>query len=463
MHYPRKDVKAQVFDTRMGPLLGEEHVRAVGHVVVAGLRAALSAWGLLVGGYIANNVGAAQGALLLLAGCSIGAALASAGALPCNRYGLAPTDAAAPSLGVRGAKALLFLFALNHVAWAGLMLTMFGRGVQNFLSALGIVRGNGVVTLMVVLGIAVIFGGVVKGSNRLPRMQALAMPSLVMIGSIVMLTILHDISWQDLMGIPPLSPQADAGLRTLGAFECALGVGLAWWPDAARLSRGAHGQRTGFYVPCLTLALTTAAMGTAGMCAALLLRSYDPTQWLVFLGGRAFGALTLVVIIITNLVVVARMMRTALSEMLHVACLRAQGRHRCAALLFAPLFAFATYPNALYERGDAIITINGYILAPICCVMVIDHMLLRQQRLDVSQVLETGPQGHYWFTFGFNPWAWLAVSLGVATAWGLYNPFTCVAHPWSGMAGATLPAAATAASAYLGLHYIARRCSSRRS
>ncbi len=430
------------------PLLREERAHAAGNGVVSGLQYALSAWGLLVGGYMANSVGAVTGLVVLLAGCLLGALMAATAALPCNRYGLDATDAAKPCLGQRGAKVLLLIFVLSHLAWAGLMLVMFGRGVQNFLGALGLVRGSGVVSLMVALGIVITYTGVVGGGGGLTRLRNLAIPSLVMIGGIVLFAVLHDIAWQDLIRIPPLTPHADTRLRALGAFECALGVGLSWWPSVARMSRYADGQRASFYPPWLSLSLATTAMGASGLCAALLLRNYDPTQWLVFLGGRAFGAMSLAVVIITNLAAVARMMRATTLGLQHLPGLRALGWRGCVALLFAPLWLFAAYPHVLYERGDVIITINGYILAPLCTIMAVDHLLLRHQRLNITQVFEAQPHGHYWFYGGFNLCAWLAATVGMAMAWHLYNPQTFVAHPWARVAGATLPGALAAGVLY---------------
>ena len=438
------------------PLLREERAQAAGNVVLSGLRYALSAWGLLVGGYIANSVGAVTGVVMLLAGCLLGVFIAATGALACNRYGLEPPDAAKPCLGHRGAKVLWLMFVLSHVAWAGLMLVMFGRGVQNFLGALGLVRGNGVVSLMVILGIVVTYTAVVEGTDSLTRLRALAMPSLGVIGGIVIFTILHDIAWQDLSRIPPLTPHADTRLRALGAFECALGVGLSWWPSVGRLSRYADGQRASLYAPWLSLALATAAMGTTGLCAALLLRNYDPTQWLVFLGGRAFGAMSLVIIIITNLGAVARVMRATSFGMHHLPGFQALGWHGCVAVLFAPLLVFAAYPNLLYERGDTIITMHGHVLAPLCGVIITDHLLLRNQRLNVTQIFETQAHGHYWFWGGFNPCAWMAAVLGMLTTWSLYNPLTYVAHPWARIAGATIPGTLVAGALHMGLSHLAR-------
>ena len=430
------------------PTLETEREYGTAGTLVASLHYAVAAWALLVGGYAAEVLGAVPGLLTLLAGNLCGVGLAAMAALGCNRYGVDLFDVSKACFGQRGAKLLLVFIVGSQIGWSGLMLLMFGRAVQNILMSLGLQGGDSVASLMMVIGWTAAYVTVARGTRGLTWATRLSTPSVAIIGCIVVYGVLRDASWQDLIRIPPLMPGPDTRVNHITAFECALGTGLSWWPTLARISRSADSQRASLQPQLLSMGAAAALLMGAGHLGALLFRNYDPTQWLVFLGGRAFGVLTLAVVTVANITACVVMMRACGQALRHWEPVRRWAWPKLLALPFVPMLATAWHPASWYERGALFLACNSTLLAPLCAVTLTDYYLLRRQRLNLSQLFEDAPHGQYWYVGGTNLAAWGCVLLGQMTSFWLYNPFTQTAHSAARWIGATGPAMLLCGGAY---------------
>lgn len=433
------------------PVLAGERAYGTTGMLAAGLSYAMAAWCLLIGGYAANLVGAAAGITTLLGGCIIGVSLAAATALPCNRYGLEQIDVTKSCYGQRGAKLLLLFYVLNQLGWAGLMLTMCGRGVSTVLWSLGINGSgtDGIVAWMVLLGLATVYVMVARGFGGLEIFNPLVTPGLCVVTLILLYVIFRSASWQDVLELQPLIVGPNVRLDHLTTFEYGLGAGLSFWPGLAFLSRHAGNQRQAFYAPVLTMGLGVGLMCCTGLLAALVFRTFDPTQWLVMIGGPMFSALTLVLIAAANIAASVTMLHTAAVALRHHRRLRNLPWPTQVAITGVPLLAFVAFPTALYERGSMFLALNAAIFAPVCAVLLVDYAVLRRGRMNMSQVFEDDARGHYWFFRGINVPALACTLVGQAAALWLNNPITRVAHPLAESFGASLPGAALAAGLYL--------------
>jgi NCS1 family nucleobase:cation symporter-1 len=414
------------------PLLRGEREYSTRGILATGFTYAVAAWCFLIGGYAANVVGAVQGVVALIAGCVIGVTLSAAGsALACNRYGLEQIDFTKSCFGQRGAKVILIFYVINQVGWTGMILVMFGRGAANVIGAVGGPVGPSsqwVVRIAVGAGIAIAYLIVIRGVHILNVLNSVVTPGLLAVTGLLFYVIFRHGGWAAVVRQTPLAPVADARLGYVIALEYGLGAGFSWWPGIGFLTRNTDTQRNSLYPQVLTMGLGMGLVCCTGLLAGLLYRSYDPTIWMIRAGGPILGALALALVAIANVSASALMMSTAALACRHVRPLRQLSWRALTACSFVPVLIYAVAPELLYARGSAFLAYNATMFAPISGVVLVDYLLIRRGRLNVSQIFEDAQDGHYRFFRGFNLPALGCVLLGQLVYLWLLDPVSLAAR-----------------------------------
>ena len=418
------------------PLLRGEREYSTKGILATGFTYAVAAWCFLIGGYAANVVGAVQGVVALIAGCVIGVTLsAAASALACNRYGLEQIDYTKSCFGQKGAKLILVFYLVNQVGWTGMILVMFGRGVANVAGALGagaILSPDGstewLVRAAVAAAIVVVYLIVIRGVHILNVFNAVVTPGLILVTCLLFFVIFRHGGWAAVVARAPLEAASDARLGYVIALEYGLGAGFAWWPGIGFLTRNTDTQRNSLYPQVLTMGLGMGVVCCTGLLAGLLYRSYDPTIWMIKVGGPVLGALALALVAIANISASALMMYTAALACRHVGFLRKLRWRTLTAWTFVPVLVYAVVPELLYAKGSAFLAYNATMFAPISGVLLVDYLLLRRGRLNVSQIFEDARDGHYHFQGGFNLAALGCVLLGQLIYIWLLDPVSLAAR-----------------------------------
>jgi NCS1 family nucleobase:cation symporter-1 len=394
------------------PLLRGERAYSTRGILATGFAYAVAAWCFLIGGYAASVVGARQGSVALVCGCVIGVAVAGAAAsLACNRYGLEQLDFTKSCFGQKGAKIVLVFYVVNQLGWTGMILVMFGRGAANVSGALGGPAGEWLVRVAVGAGMVAAYAIVVRGVRMLDGWSRIVTPALVLVTVLLFYVLLRDGGWAAVARAAPLAPAADPRLGYVVAFEYGLGAGFSWWPGIGFLTRNTDTQRNSLYPQVLTMGFAMGVVCCTGLFAALRYRTYDPTVWMLSAGGPALGAAALTLVAIANVSAAAIMMYTAALACRHVELLRKLPWRALVACAFVPVLPYLLAPALLYAKGSAFLAYNATMFAPIAGVLLVDYLLLRRGRLNVSQIFEDGPRGHYRFHGGYN-----LAALGCAVA-----------------------------------------------
>jgi NCS1 family nucleobase:cation symporter-1 len=437
------------------PLLRSEREYSTRGILATGFAISVAAWCFLIGGYAANVVGAGQGIVALIAGCVLGVTIsAAASALACNRYGLEQIDFTKSCFGQRGAKIILVFYVINQLGWTGYILVMFGHGLANVAGALGGAAGDPAGGEWMVRG-AVLFGLLgsycllSRGLHTINVCNSAVTPGLFIVTALLFYGIFHKAGWRQLSALPPLDPPADSALAYVMAVEYGLGAGFSWWPGIGLLSRNTDNQRNSFYPQVLTMGLAMGIVCCTGLLAGLCYRTYDPTIWMPRALGPWLGVLTLAFIAVANIAVSALMIYVAALALRHVRFLRDWPWKRLALLSIVPILAYVLFPETLYKHGSAFLSYNATMYAPISGVLLVDYFFLRRQRLNVSQIFEDAPSGHYFFTGGYNLIALGCVLLGQLLYVFLLDPVSGTARGPVRLCTATGPAVLLPSLLYL--------------
>lgn len=430
------------------PLLFKERTLSPMGSFSACLHTALIGWCFLVGGYTANVMPVISGSIALMCGSLAGVTLVTLILLACQRYGCDFTDIAKPTLGQRGSKVALMLHMISQICWCGILMSMLGRSVCTMLNLLDVPCGPLLTSVATALGIISVWALTFFRRNIIVLLTTACLPGLLTIAILLLYVIFREINLADLIRIPPLVDVIHPKRSAIAALSYGLGAGLCWWPMLGASMRHCRTARAAVYPQILIMGLYSGAMSCLGLWAALLFRSFDPNQWLSHMGGKLFGCLTLICFGSGHIAACAASIVGIMHQLRHIRLLRQWSATPVKLLPFFPLMMFSWMPDFFYEHGAILLVLASYVLTPLACVLALDYLVLRHQRINVSQVFDDSPHAIYWYWGGYNYAAMMCVAVGMAVSLLGYNPITQVAQPWMLQSGSLPMGALIAAGLY---------------
>jgi NCS1 family nucleobase:cation symporter-1 len=307
----------------------------------------------------------------------------------------------------------------------------------------------------VVLGIALSHWIVTRGVHLLNLSNAVITPGLGLLILFMLWVLLREHGWAEIAAAPPLDPGPRPFLNYLIAFELGVANGISWWGGIGFIARNTRTRRSSVYPQILQLGLSGALCSCVALFSALVVKSNDPTEWMVPIGGAALGIVALVFVALANVTSIAVSFYASGLALRHVPALRTLSWQHVIAIVIVPCAPFVFWPEQIYDLGDAFLAYNGTMYAPISGILFADYFLLRRQRLCLWSIFDDHPSGAYHYSRGFH-WRGLAcLVLGQAVYLFLYNPITNETHPLfeavpASLAACLVPAALYWAAAWLG-------------
>ena len=389
----------------------------------------IATWCFLTGGYAAQLVGAVQGLVCLVAGNVIGVFLISAPlSFGCQRYGLEQVDACKPAFGQNGARVILIFYLINMLGWSGLILVMFGNGIQNIVEALGYQPAEWLVGAGVALGIWLSYIVTTRGIHLLSMFNSIITPALAIVVTYMFYMLISAHGWDAIVAAPPLDPYPSPVLNYAIAVELGIASGMSWWGGIGFLARNTKTRRNAIYPEVLQLGLVSGIACSIALFSGLVVGSDDPTQWMIPLGGLVMGVLALAFVALANITSTAVSMYASGLALRHIPGLHKRAWRHIIIITIIPLAFFAIWPRELYDLGDAFLAYNGTMHAPIGGILFVDYFFLRKQRLNLSAIYEAAPTGAYYYWKGFNALALAGIVIGQVSYFLLYNPLSGEAH-----------------------------------
>ncbi len=285
---------------RMPVLLDEREYGTVGAHMTC-FAYAVATWCFLTGGYVAELVGAVQGIVCLVAGTLIGLFVTTMPlSFACQRYGLEQMDACKPAFGQRGAQLMLIFYLINMLGWSGLILVMFGNGLRNIAEALDYEPGRWLVGAGVALGLWLSYLIVTRGVHLLNLANSIITPGLGLLVVFMLVVLLRDQGWETIAAAEPLAAGPTPFINYMIALELGIAGGISWWGGIGFLARNTRSRRNAIDPELLQLGLAGALVCCVGLFSALVVRSADPTEWMVPIGGVFLGVLALGFVALAN-------------------------------------------------------------------------------------------------------------------------------------------------------------------
>jgi len=402
---------------------------------------AVATWCFMTGGFVARYTGAIEGIVCLIAGNVVGTFLVTmAPALACQRYGLEQMDYCKSAFGPRGSRIILIFYVINQVGWNGLLLVMFGNGVRNLLRGMGYEPGTWVVGAGVTLGIWLTYLLVTHGVHLLKVTNAYIGPGLAILTLGMLYLLLREHGWSEIVAAPPLAPLQDRWLNYVFVFELSLAGGIGWWAAIGFLTRNTRTRRASVYPELLQLGLAMSLVTCVSLFSSLVIRTDDPTEWMIPIGGIGLGMLALLFVAMANVSSAAVATYTCGLALRHLRGLRARPWWHLVVWSLVPCVPFALWPGELYGYGTSFLAYNGTLYAPLGGILFADFVFLRDQKLNIWAIFDDDPSTEYYYSRGFNWPALVSVAIGMGVYLYLLDPLTYAAHPWFRYVTASLPA-----------------------
>ena len=419
---------------------------------------AIATWCFLTGGYAAQLVGALQGFVCLVAGNIIGVFLISFPlSMGCQRYGMEQIDACKPSFGQNGARFVLIFYLLNMLGWSGLILVMFGNGIQNIMEAMGYQPGQWIVGAGVALGIWLTYFITTRGIHLLNTFNAIITPALILTVAFMLYMLFSVHGWDAISVAAPLDPYPDPAINYAIAVELGIASGMSWWGGIGFLARNTKTRRNAIYPEVLQLGLISGVACSIALFSGLIVGSEDPTEWMIPLGGIVFGVLALAFVALANITSTVVSVYASGLALRHLPGLHQRAWWQVVIVTLIPLTAFVFWPQELYDLGDAFLAYNGTMHAPIGGILFVDYFFVRKQRINLRAIYESAPSGEYYYWKGFNVLAVAGIVLGQVTYFMLYNPFSGATHWMFNVVPASIAAFVVPATLYwIGMRFYRR-------
>lgn len=430
------------------PLLKSERVWSALDFSWVNVALAIATWAFLVGGATASFVGFQQGIAAMIIGNAIGLCfMVLASTVASQRYGVEQYTILRPVFGVAGVAALVFTVVLiTEMGWSSLLGIMVGRATTQ---VAGVATGMEfdeyglMVTAGALVALAIAWYILSRGPITIGRLNKFIAPGLLVITALLMVFLVINTSWADLLDAGPLAPFDDPQLNFMIAVEFNVAVGVSWYPVMGSLARMTTSPRAAIWPAYGGLLIATLLAQIVGMGAALTLGDSDPTVWMIPFGGPLLGAFILLFICFANITSMSSIVYSTVLALRQSSGELLTGLHwkwLCAGFFVLPaLLAF--FPQFMYERFVLFVTLSGAFLASMCGAIIADYFILRKQHIDLSELYAPGNRSTYHLPGGVN-WAGIAAVLaGAAFYLWIYNPVTLETQPVFNVISASLPAA----------------------
>lgn len=414
-------------------------------------------WAFLIGSYLPYVGDWRLGVMGYVIGLMIGMAIVTlASGAPSHRYGTDVIDNAKSSFGYRGIIVPMFGLLATLVGWSYVVEALTARGAANIAATITGTEVTGTSHEHLVIGVALATLVLVwliasKGPKLFERLNGYIGPlhmliTLVMLGILINKFGLQHLWTTQLPTDQMLSKDPVQGFAL--AVEFGVSNSMTWWPVMGGLTRLVAKRKHVVGPSVVGVGVLGAAfVSTVAALAAISAGTYDPTVWMIAVGGPVFGSIVMAIVLTANIATMVVMIYLAGVSVQQIKFFARLKWELLLALLLLPGVYFAFKTEWLLSVVMSWLSYNGVMFVGITGITLVDYFILRREKIDVTSLFAQ-KGGKYEFWGGVN---WIAVIITIAATFGylwLYNPVTvAMAEPFRYL-GASLPVILISGGAY---------------
>ncbi|WP_260960929.1 cytosine permease [Pseudomonas citri] len=456
------NVEQEALAGRLPVLAGSRVYKTYGSFLWTCCAFSAATWAFLIGSYLPFVGDWRLGVMGYTIGLIIGMALVSlASGVPSFKYGTDPIDTAKPSFGYRGIVIPLFGLLATLIGWSYVVEALTARGAANVAATITGSQVTGDSHEHLVIGVALAALLLVwiiasKGPKLFERLNGFIGPlhmliTLVMFGILVHRFGLENLWHNQLPADQMLSHDPVQGLAL--AVEFGVSNAMTWWPVMGGLTRLVKHKNHVMGPSIIGVGILGAAfVSTVAALAAISAGTYDPTIWMIAVGGPIFGSIIMTIVLTANIATMVVMIYLAGVSIQQVKFFARLRWELLLALLLLPGLYFAFETEWLLSNVMSWLSYNGVMFVGISGITLVDYFILRREQLDAPSLFATH-NSHYAYWGGVN-WTAVVISIGAVAGYlAMYNPVTVAMSESFRYFGASIPVIAISGLAY----YLAAR------
>lgn len=279
----------------------------------------------------------------------------------------------------------------------------------------------------------IIIGGLIalRGPIAVKRATRIMVPSLILVGIIIVASVFIKYSPGEIAGIKP--PQGDTyssfweGYMVVTewniAFIFAWFVALGVFARLVKTERSSYWGHIGGFSGLMAVFIGFGALTSLAMLAGTGIQSNDPTDWLIEMGGPLFGLLSLVFIGIANITTQAV---AVYSMTVSTKVIKPEWSFNKVAIFWSVWCFVLIFWGGIWEYYNVFLSVVGAVCGPAVALILVDFYLIRKQKFSMRSLYRVEGKYAYKYTKGFNIPAILAFALGVVGYLFVYDPINAV-------------------------------------
>jgi putative hydroxymethylpyrimidine transporter CytX len=346
-------------------------------------------------------LGITAGILAVLLGHLIGNTPLALGGIIGTKTGLPSMVCIRPSFGVRGSYFATVLNLVQLVGWTGVMLWIGGQAAQ----AVRPFPGAGFRGWVLVAGIVTTLWAVL-GHRFWKWVQRIAVTALLLLCCVMTYVLFSQYGWDQLTKI-----SSKGSMPFMVGLDLVIAMPMSWLPLVCDYSRFGKSTPAAFWGTWIGYFLVSSWMYVLGLSAALATGSATPESMVLQLMVGMGLALPAVMIVLfsTFTTTFLDIYSTAVSSLnIWPKLGERRGSILCGILGTALALVF---PATAYE---SFLLFIGSVFCPLFGVVLADYFILRKGKYFGGA---SGGGELYWYSGGFNPWAFVSWAGG----FGIYH------------------------------------------
>jgi NCS1 family nucleobase:cation symporter-1 len=455
-------IEREALAGRLPVLSGERIYQSYGSFLWTCCAFSAATWAFLIGGYLPYVGDWRLGVMGYIVGLIIGMAIVTlASGIPSYKYGTDVIDTAKSSFGYRGVVVPLAGLLATLIGWSYVVEALTARGAANIAATITgaeitgnshehLVVGVALVTLLLVWVIAC------KGPKLFERLNSYIGPMHMLITVVMLGILIHKFGLSTLWSSQLPADQMLTKDPVQGfalAVEFGFSNAMTWWPVMGGLTRLVKHKKHIIGPSIIGVGILGAAVvSTVAALAAISAGTYDPTVWMIAVGGKVFGSIVMTIVLMANIATMVIMIYLSAVSIQQIKIFARFNWALLLGLLLMPGLYFAFKTEWLLASVMSWLSYNGVMFVGITGITLVDYFFLRNEKLDPASLFAT-KNSQYAFWNGVN---WIAIAITFIAIYGylkLYDPVTVAMSSEFRYFGASIPVVVLSGIAY----YLAMR------
>jgi NCS1 family nucleobase:cation symporter-1 len=395
------------------PVRTGERIYGLGDFLAIQICFGIAAWFFLVGSLTGLTVTAREAIPIILFGNAFPLLLIAVLANVFARYGVEHWLGSAAVFGHRFKDVWLLVYITSSFGWIAYASFLFGQSAIRFLDVFGApawatsVRPGAIAFAIS----ATLIGTYIawQGPGVLKWFTRVSAAFLLVVLAFFTFEVFRRFGLSEVVAAQPAEPFEDLAWSRASAIEFNVGLGFSWAFWYGQWTRLSRTESSAFHGCLWGWGILAATAGVFSALTALMLGVFDPTEWIVTLGG-GLATLGLVLFAIANVSSVAMLVYPMAITL----------RTRFPQLRWTPTVLLCSLPAIALENPTVFESYGTY-LAYIALltgtyggIMVADYLLVSrgEHAWRLRDLFIAGPASRYWYWHGVNPAALAATVLG---------------------------------------------------